>query len=301
VAAISSPRTTASAGPRSIADSHCQESEQQGIDGRHVKMSTRTQTCINMYDECSAPADTDFEEPMIRMRRFIRMGWSNRWKLLLQVILGLVALIVFALVLRGTLFAPTSIGSPTSESDALIRSNERLLEMAKWTISTILLLGGALIGLNWYSNEHRYSRDRDEQDRRIRGINRESKELAAINLEMYSNVLKQMLDTRMEIINIESQIANGLLYSEGRFPEQGYAQKIVELVRRVDVNHNFKKRLVEDFLRFMGSPSTDAAFARFLGSMDLPDVADALEEQGMKEEARRAREVFAKYSEGPSK
>jgi len=35
-------------------------------------------------------------------------------------------------------------------------------EMVRWTITTVLTAGGALIGLNWYQNQQRYERDKRE-------------------------------------------------------------------------------------------------------------------------------------------
>lgn len=34
-------------------------------------------------------------------------------------------------------------------------------EMVRWTITTVLTSGGALLGLNWYQNQHRYERDQE--------------------------------------------------------------------------------------------------------------------------------------------
>ncbi len=38
---------------------------------------------------------------------------------------------------------------------------ERMGQSAEWTIATILVIGSALIGLNWYQGDLRYQRDMD--------------------------------------------------------------------------------------------------------------------------------------------
>lgn len=78
--------------------------------------------------------------------------------------------VVVAVLLINIISAPSDIGSPANESQAVIRANERLLELVKWTISTILLVGGGLIGLNWYQSTQRYERDKDDIESRIRKL-----------------------------------------------------------------------------------------------------------------------------------
>lgn len=56
----------------------------------------------------------------------------------------------------------SDIGRPRTESAVLVAANERLLQMVQWTIATVLVLGGAFIGLNWYQSEIRYREDKDE-------------------------------------------------------------------------------------------------------------------------------------------
>lgn len=82
------------------------------------------------------------------------------------------SIIVVVVILAGVLlvrilFSSVEIGSPATESASITRTNERLLEMVKWTVSTILLVGGGLIGFNWYSSEQRYKNDRANDERRL--------------------------------------------------------------------------------------------------------------------------------------
>ena len=66
-----------------------------------------------------------------------------------------VGFLITMILLKGS-----DIGSPASAQSALIAANERSLQMVQWTIATVLTLGGALIGLNWYQGEKRYEHER---------------------------------------------------------------------------------------------------------------------------------------------
>lgn len=66
-----------------------------------------------------------------------------------------IAFLITMVLLKGS-----DISSPATAQSALIAANERLLQMVQWTIATVLTLGGALIGLNWYQGEKRYEHDR---------------------------------------------------------------------------------------------------------------------------------------------
>jgi hypothetical protein len=216
------------------------------------------------------------------------------------VIGAVVAVALGALVIRGTLLAPTSIGSPTSESDALIRANERLLEMAKWTISTILLLGGALIGLNWYSNEQRYSRDRAEHESRIVDLRKAFNSVLENTSKQYLEIHGQVSNTRSELIEAQSQIMQGLLYPGGEFPEGGYAQRVFELIEGHSILPNYKKRLLDHFLSHFENAEARTSFVVFLGLDYLPEIARAAEKHGLNEEAARARNAHERLVSKPS-
>jgi hypothetical protein len=66
-------------------------------------------------------------------------------RLIVISILGFIGFLLYRVV-------STSV-SPSSDSEAMI-------QMAQWTIATILTVGAALIGINWYQAERRYERDR---------------------------------------------------------------------------------------------------------------------------------------------
>jgi hypothetical protein len=65
-----------------------------------------------------------------------------------------------------------SLGTPetVTEPEVLTRASERLIQLTQWTISTILIIGGGLIGLNWYQNQRRYEQDKDDLLREKAGI-----------------------------------------------------------------------------------------------------------------------------------
>lgn len=75
--------------------------------------------------------------------------------------IGVALMLVFILLFR-IVFSSSSIGAPATESEALVRSSERLIQTVQWTISTVLVVAGGLIGLNLYRDEKRYERDRQE-------------------------------------------------------------------------------------------------------------------------------------------
>lgn len=87
------------------------------------------------------------------------------------------------------------------ESTAVAASGERLIQMAQWTIGTILTVGALLIGLNWYQNEHRYERDkqdlrdeirqlRQDAERRLDGL--DSSVNAQLGMWMHDAVVREL-------------------------------------------------------------------------------------------------------------
>lgn len=90
------------------------------------------------------------------------------WRKLLA---GLIVILVAASALAGVVLfwrivlAPVEIGEVSTESQAVGRANERVVQMFQWMISTILLMGGGLIGLNWYQSNQRYERDKEDLHR----------------------------------------------------------------------------------------------------------------------------------------
>jgi hypothetical protein len=68
--------------------------------------------------------------------------------------------------------------SPTANSDALV-------QITQWTIVTMLTGGAALIGINWYQEEKRYERDRED-------INEAIEELASDYEKQFKRLKEQI-------------------------------------------------------------------------------------------------------------
>lgn len=213
-----------------------------------------------------------------------------------KAIVTILAVVVVGAVLFEIVLAPTSIGSPTSESDALVRASERLIEMVKWTISTIFIVGGALIGLNWYSNEHRYDRDRSEQEKRISDLRSAFNSVLENNAKQHLDLVAQLHSTRLEVLDLQSQVMQGLLFPNGEFPEGGYAQRVFELVEGHHVTPALKKRLLDHFLSPFENAVSSRSFLVFLGLDYLPELARSAEKQGLMEEASRAHAAYERLA-----
>lgn len=65
-----------------------------------------------------------------------------------------------ALLILKIAFSSTRIPESSGESEAIAEMAARMADLAQWTISTVLLVGGLLVGLNWYQSERRYEHDR---------------------------------------------------------------------------------------------------------------------------------------------
>lgn len=90
------------------------------------------------------------------------------------------------IVLRGS-----DLSGITDVDQATLASSERLVQMAQWTVTTVLTLGGALIGLNWYQNERRYYDDKAALERKVNDSIHELSQRLSF-LEFVSNAQLQM-------------------------------------------------------------------------------------------------------------
>jgi hypothetical protein len=81
---------------------------------------------------------------------------------------------------------------PDTETAALIAANERVLQLVQWTVSTILVVAGGLLGLNWYQNQKRYDDDKADLARFRRDIERryqrDHAEIAQVKRELDARV-----------------------------------------------------------------------------------------------------------------
>lgn len=95
---------------------------------------------------------------------------ATRWIKVAATVIAGVVLVFVGLLLFLILSEGSDIGRPRTESAVLVAANERLLQMVQWTIATVLVLGGAFIGLNWYQSEIRYREDKGEVDRTLEEV-----------------------------------------------------------------------------------------------------------------------------------
>lgn len=92
-------------------------------------------------------------------------------------------LLITAILFMGYLLWLTA----TTRFTLVNSSDEAVVQLAQWTIATILTAGAALIGLNWYQGEKRYERDKDELNREMvqlqEGFEKRFRELELANQE----------------------------------------------------------------------------------------------------------------------
>lgn len=70
----------------------------------------------------------------------------------LQWLVAIVVSVIVAAILYRILFARVEIKVTANESAAVAAAGGQLVQMAQWTISTVLTLGTLLIGFNWFQN-----------------------------------------------------------------------------------------------------------------------------------------------------
>jgi hypothetical protein len=121
-------------------------------------------------------------------------------------IIVLIAFLIVAMI--QILSLDTSVPVSTTDLEATARANERLLQMAQWTLTTVLGLGLALIAINWYQS----TRDRSE----ISEIEHELRHAA----QEYENQLSELMEGADELWRrmAEQQLNNMVLTAvmEGR-------------------------------------------------------------------------------------
>lgn len=95
-----------------------------------------------------------------------------------SIVVSIFLAILILVVVGRMLFPPNPVdiviqADPSGESFSAataLAMGERMGQSAEWTIATVLVIGSALIGLNWYQGDRRYQRDMDEIDERIAGL-----------------------------------------------------------------------------------------------------------------------------------
>lgn len=230
------------------------------------------------------------------------LGWFKaEGRFLTRLTFALLGLVFLAMFLKGTLFAPTNIGSPSTESDALVRANERLLEMAKWTISTILLIGGGLIGLNWYSNEHRYQSDKSQFDKEVRN-HKEALERRIVQLEATHSVYTQnLVDIKVDVFKLTNQITQTMLFQDEINIAGGYVASVIRLLDRPDASEMVRQNALDGVIDMFERPDAASSFSAYLGAKRLPELAEAARKLGHRAEAESIEQLYQTYVDSRQK
>lgn len=189
--------------------------------------------------------------------RIIAVGWT-----------ALVALLLFKI---GT--GSTQIGAPATESEAIVRTNERLLEVVQWTISTILLVGGGLIGLNWYQNEKRV----EEEFRRFQGQidridNRTNVQRVSTN-DQLSFTTERIAEVEKSLFMVRSHLEQSTLSFYGYGKDRSWGEAILEALIRNPNYPEFVIVLVENFARFLETQDVKSSFVHYLAKDQMLDIA----------------------------
>lgn len=217
--------------------------------------------------------------------------WDHRLRLVrkfgravLPYVGALVLLGVGGSLVYRVLFSSVEIGTPATESESVVRSGERVIQLVQWTISTILLIGGALIGINWYRDEERYKRDREE----LRG--------ALNDLELFKAATEQRLwSLSRESIELAYAETMDAMTAASHIPDPTEMYRILrngyERVRQLEPSDISRHRiLLRRGLSMMdltegevviGSEAEEMASERFLTAIvqefpDLRPIIDAL-------------------------
>lgn len=121
--------------------------------------------------------------PRTRVNMKAKMSQPKRRDAVSVAVIACLALFVGSVVWR-MLFPPAPVNvviqpDPSGESfsaAAALAMGERMGQSAEWTIATVLVIGSALIGLNWYQGDRRYQRDMDDIDARIAALDTQIRE-----------------------------------------------------------------------------------------------------------------------------
>jgi hypothetical protein len=137
------------------------------------------------------------------------MNWRNfdscLIRLAMLVAMGFVGFLVYLILSTRT--------SPTSDSESLI-------QMAQWTIVTVLTGGAALIGINWYQGEKRYERDRED-------VNKAVEELASNNAKQFQQLAEQIEATAF------FTAVSDATRRVGSREDEAYIQKCIDLYQEI--------------------------------------------------------------------
>lgn len=151
----------------------------------------------------------------------------------------LLALTVFlGLVLYQIATGDTSIPVASNDLEAAARANERMLQIVQWSLASILGLGLALIGINWFST----TRDKAE----VRAIERKLESTIAQYEELTSTVNDRLLELDRTLWPLERKaIWEDILDLYQDAGERSVPRTCVQVFRDAGDDHKRKRAAIE--------------------------------------------------------
>lgn len=103
--------------------------------------------------------------------------------------------LLFVLIFR-VVYTDTDIPVSSTEAEATAVANERLFQLAQWTVGSILTIGIALIGFNWAQTQ----RDRAEIDGAIARIDEVAADLNKRQAEFQSDIESRIKQLEIAVL-----------------------------------------------------------------------------------------------------
>lgn len=213
-------------------------------------------------------------------------AWDRTLTALLIAVLLAVLVGLFVLIFR-VLTTDTDLGLVTTdpesvESAALIRANERIVQLVQWTLSTILVVAGGLLGLNWYQNQKRYEQDkadltrfRRRMEERVRKAEQSQEQLAEHHR---SHLLVQAVDEVTRTDNVRDAFSTIMSwYGQIREVDNARQERALSLIWQ---GFEFIEELIIEKgaapVFFSQEPEEEERFLQFLDDVEstYPEVGE---------------------------
>lgn len=149
-------------------------------------------------------------------------------------------------------------GSDSFAAATALAMGERMGQSAEWTIATVLVIGSALIGLNWYQGDRRYQRDMEEIDSRIVELDRQIRD-------------------RLQVIELTSVATLSFLMFQGIAEKLGDPDKAGFVGRAIEI---FRTASTQQQRQTIATILVEWANARRTSHPTLPIMADIPELRG---------------------
>lgn len=140
------------------------------------------------------------------------------------VLLGLVLLVVIPAVVAmyRIAFLESNTDARTPGDAVNAATSEAMIQMAQWTITSVLAIGGALVGLNRYQSEKRHEHDRQRFEDRI-----------SAEIDERLSEYKQYLDmvTRATIVSLDGHavrmVKDTVGPKDGSIHDLNYVERVI--------------------------------------------------------------------------